>query len=312
MVRLMSSDHHHHHGPPAEVSDSRLLWSVVLNVGLTVVEVVVGIFAGSLSLIADAVHNFSDAGALFIAFVARRVARRKPDERFTFGYRRAELIGAMMNLTTLILVGLYLIYEAAWRLADPQAIQTGWVMVAAAIALLVDVLTALFLWTLSKGSLNVRAAFVHNLIDAAASVAVLLGALAIDLFGALWIDPLLTFGIAAYVLILSVQMLRRTSSILMQGAPPDFDAAAVVEAMVLEREVLGVHHLHAWELDESHRAFEAHVVIGSDMTLSEACTVRERLMQILHCDFGIDHTTLEFELEDTDCKPAHVEPICND
>jgi cobalt-zinc-cadmium efflux system protein len=98
----------------------------------------------------------------------------------------------------------------------------------------------------------------------------------------------------------------------MQGAPPDFDAEAVVQAIVAEPDVLGVHHVHAWELDETHRAFEAHVVIGSDMALSQACTIRERLMEILHDDFGIEHTTLEFELEDTECKPAHSEPICHD
>ena len=285
---------HGHDHSTRDVSDKALLWAVVLNLGLTVVEIIAGIMAGSLALIADALHNFNDCATLLIAYIARRISRRHADHRFTFGYRRAELIGAMINLTALMLVGLYLLYEAVRRFLEPQPPE-GWTMIGVAgVALAVDAATAWLLWALSKGSLNARAAFVHNLTDAFASIAVIFGGVAVLVWDATWIDPALTVLIAGYVMVQAGIMLKRTATILMEGTPPGMSIDDLVSAMVAIDGVEDVHHVHVWELDEHHLAMEAHVVIRQHR-LEEMERVKAAAKAMLETRFGITHSTLEFE-----------------
>lgn len=201
----MSHNHQHSHGTE-RVSDSVLLWTVIVNLGLSVFELVAGLISGSVALMADALHNTNDAGALLVAYIARKISRKGANNRYTFGYRRAELIGAMIQLTALILVGLYLLYllyEATRRFFEPELLLGGWIMAAAGVTLVVDVIRAWLLWSMSKGSLNVKAAFLHNLTDAGASVAVLIGGAAIYWLGWNWVDPILTLLIAGYFLWMS-------------------------------------------------------------------------------------------------------------
>jgi cobalt-zinc-cadmium efflux system protein len=287
--------HSHDHG---ELSDARLIFAVGLNLLLTVAEIVGGILSGSLALIADALHNFNDAAALVIAWVARRIARRKPDDRFTFGYRRAELIGAMVNLTTLVIVGLYLLWEAGNRLLNPEPIVGPWVVGVAGVALAVDVGTALLLWAMSKGNMNVYAAFVHNLSDAAASVAVLVGGALVWWKGWTWVDPLLTALIAGYILVMSVSMFRRTASILMENAPPHIDLDEVRELLCATDGVGDVTHFHLWELDEEYAAMEARVTVSRDLTVAETHEMGADLKKRLRDELKIDHATIEFEPHD--------------
>jgi cobalt-zinc-cadmium efflux system protein len=242
---------------------------------------------------ADALHNTNDAAALLIAYVARRVSRRAADRIYTFGYRRAELIGAMIQLTALIVVGLYLLYEACARLIAPEPIQGIWVMAASGVALVVDIATAWFLWGMAKGSLNAKAAFLHNLTDAVASVAVLLGGAAIYWLDWAWVDPTLTIAIAGYILYMSVGLLRKTSHILMEGAPADIDMDDIETAVQQVVGVIGLHHIHVWGLDENHRAMEAHVVLDSDR--ADHGRIRRDIKSALKSRFDIAHCTLELE-----------------
>ena len=296
----------HHHGLTrggdlAGISDSRLLWSVGLNHLLTAVQVVAGIVSGSVALLSDAAHNFNDANALLIAYVARRITRKEANERYTFGYHRAELIGATINLTLLAVVGLYLIYEGIHRFFDPQPI-IGWLMAAAAgVALAVDLGTALLLWAMSKGSLNVRAAFIHNLVDALGSVAVLIGAAAVIWLKWNWIDPLLTLLIAAYVLWQVFTMLPQATRVLMEGAPADFDFDGMVEQIRSIDRVDGLHHVHLWELDEQHRALEAHILIAREHA-RDMESIKQQVKDVLAKEYHIKHSTLEFEFEDSACE----------
>jgi len=299
----MSHDHahaHHDHGA-ADVSDRALLGAVIVNLGLSVFEFIAGLVSGSVALMADALHNTNDAAALVIAYVARRIASKGADERFTFGYRRAELIGAMIQLTALILVGLYLVYEAVHRVFDPQPLLGVWIMIASTVALIVDLATAWFLWALSKGSLNVKAAFLHNLTDAASSVAVLAGGAAITWLDWYWVDPAITLMIAGYILWMSVGMLKTTSRIIMQGVPPHISAGEVITAMLAVSGVQTVHHLHIWELDEAHCALEAHVVIDGEH--GDCPAILKTIKQLLHDRFEIAHATIEMETEAEQCDP---------
>lgn len=288
----------------AGISDGRLLWSFALNQLLTVGQIVGGIFSGSLALLSDAAHNFNDANALLIAYIARRVSRREANERYTFGYRRAELIGAVINLTTLGVVGLYLVYEAVMRFFNPEPI-LGWVMGGVALlALVVDVATALLLWAMAKGSLNVRAAFVHNITDALGSLAVLIGAGLVLWLGWNWVDPLLTLMIAGYVLWQVVTMLPKVVNIRMEGAPPDMNLDEVRCAMCAVDGVQGMHHFHVWQLDEKRNALEAHVVVPDAMPADQREAIRFEIKQLSSKRFAVQHSTIEMEAADASC--------CND
>ena len=292
--------HGHSHGltrsaETAGVSDARLLWSFALNQLLTVGQIIGGIYSGSLALLSDAAHNFNDANALLIAYIARRVSRRDANQRYTFGYRRAELIGAVINLTTLGLVGLYLVYEAVMRFFNPEPI-LGWVMGGVALlALVVDVATALLLWAMAKGSLNVRAAFVHNITDALGSVAVLIGAGLVLWRGWTWVDPALTLLIAGYVLWQVATMLPQAIHILMEGAPPDVNLDELTRAVCAIDGVQSMHHLHVWQLDENHIALEAHIVVFDAMPADRRETVRFEVKQLLTERFSVAHSTIEME-----------------
>lgn len=300
----MTHSHHRHSHGSEEVGDGVLLWTVTVNLGLSVFEFVAGIISGSVALMADALHNTNDAAALLIAYIARKISRKGADEQFTFGYRRAELIGAMIQLTALILVGLYLVVEAVQRFFDPHPLLGLWIMGASVLALVVDIATAWLLWAMSKGSLNFRAAFLHNLTDAGASLAVLIGGAAIYWLDWTWVDPLISLGIAGYILWMSVAMIRRTSAILMEGSPPDFPFDELRDAVKALDGVADLHHLHVWELDEHHRALEAHIVIDPAIEDSPAARrdLRQRIKDSLADTFDIVHSTLEIETEDHPCE----------
>lgn len=273
--------------------DRRLWIAVGINVLLTIAQVVGGLAAGSLSLVADALHNLNDAASIGIALAARRIGRRPPDKRLTYGYRRAELVGAVINLTTLIVVGLYLIYEAVRRFFDPESVD-GWIVVIiAGIALVIDVATAALTYSMSRGSLNIKAAFVHNLSDALASVGVIIAGTLIILFEWYWADLAATLAISAYILWQGATMMRSAILILMDGAPPGVDFDSVVAAMEAVPGVESVHHVHLRQLDEDHAALEAHVLVHRMDESAEP--IKLGLRERLAAQFGIVHTTLEFE-----------------
>lgn len=297
----------HDHGTE-EVSDKALFWALLLNIGLSVFEFAAGIISGSVALMADALHNTNDAGALLIAYVARKISRKGADRKYTFGYRRAELIGAMIQLTALILVGLYLVYEGVNRFFNPQPILGGWMMAASGVALIVDLGTVWLLWAMSKGSLNVKAAFLHNLTDAAASVAVMAGGAAVYWLSWDWIDPALTLVIAGYILYMSFGLIRKTSKILMQATPDGLDLDELRSLTENTNGVCEIHHVHVWELDEHHRALEAHVVIP-DERISEIDTIKRRIKTLLKDRYEIAHSTLEFETASQACGDDHMDFI---
>lgn len=274
--------------------DRNLAIAVGINVLLTLAQAIGGVISGSLSLVADGLHNLSDAASLGIALFARRISRKPADEFNTFGYRRAETIAALINLTLLITVSLYLIYEAVWRIFEPQMIN-GWMVVwIASVALIIDIATAMITYRMSKGSMNMQAAFLHNLSDALASVGVIIAGLAILIYRWHWVDVLVTFLIAGYVLWQGVRMLPKTIHLLMEGMPPALSLAAIKRAIEQVAGVANAHHLHIWHLDENRIALEAHIVVTAD-DWKQIEIIKAQLKQHLQAQFGISHSTLEFE-----------------
>lgn len=290
----------HDHGTAhidAASGDRRVSIAVWANALLTVAQVAGGIFSGSLALIADALHNFSDMASLVISLVARKIARRPPDAGMTFGYGRIEVVAALINYTTLILVSLYLIREGAMRMIDPPEVHGWTVVILGGVALAVDSLTALLTYSMQKGSVNIRALFLHNLSDALASVAVVAGGALIILYGVWWIDPAITIAIAIYILYLAISEIGRPVRTLLLGSPPDVDGEAVIAAIRSVGGVAGVHHVHLWQMQEHEAALDCHVVLTDD-GWGQIETIKQDIKTLLQDRFGIGHSTLEFESGD--------------
>jgi len=274
--------------------DGKLVAAVGVNALLTAMQVIGGVISGSLSLISDALHNLSDAASLAIAFFARKIGRKPADKHKTFGYKRAEVIAALINLTTLVIIGLYLIYEALWRFAEPKEIE-GWTMViVAGFALVVDIITAMLTYAMSKNSINIKAAFLHNVSDALASIGVIIAGTLILLYGWYWVDTLLTLIIAGYVLGQGFTMLPKIINLLMESAPEHLSIEEVIIAIEKTEGVKNVHHVHIWQLDEHQNALEAHVIpSGDDPAKNEQ--VKTALKTMLFEQFDVGHSTLELE-----------------
>jgi cobalt-zinc-cadmium efflux system protein len=294
--RTVPHDHVHTHIDP-ESGDRRVSIAIWANGLLTIAQIVGGILSGSLALIADALHNFSDMASLVIAFAARKISRRPADERMTFGYGRIEIVAALINYTTLILIGFYLIYEGGMRMIDPPEV-AGWtVVILGGVALVVDTLTALLTYSIQKGSVNIRALFLHNLSDALASVAVIIGGSLILLYDMRWVDPAITIGIALYILYLAVTEIGGPIRTLMLGSPPDIDSAAVIESMRNIDGVADVHHVHLWQMQEHDAALDCHVVVTAD-GWDRIEAIKRNIKGRLDDRFDITHSSLEFEHEE--------------
>ncbi|WP_051329150.1 cation diffusion facilitator family transporter [Geminicoccus roseus] len=301
----MGAGHHHHH-PGAESGDRRVLWAVAINLLLTLAQIVGGILAGSLALVADAIHNLSDAISIGIGYIARRIARRPANEAMTFGYVRAEIVAALINYTTLIVIGVYLVYEAVMRFIEPKPV-TGWlVVVVGGIAFVVDLATAVLTYALSKESMNIRAVFLHNVADTLGSVGVIAAGTLVLLYDWQIADPIITLLIAAYVLWQAFREIGGSIRMLMLSTPPGIDVLALVGAMREAEGVADVHHVHVFALDEQENALEAHVVLedGADAEAVK-CSLRERLRD----GFGVGHTTLELESRATCRRNGETETI---
>lgn len=295
-TKPMAHDHHHHIDPDA--GDGKVAAAVAVNIALTLVQLIGGVFSGSMALIADAVHNFSDAISLIIAYGARRIARRPADGTMTFGYGRAEVVAALINYTTLIVIGLLLIWEGIARLIDPPGV-TGWVVViVAGVALIVDLVTAALTYRLSKHSMNIRAAFLHNLTDAASSVAVIVAGTLILLYDWRLVDPLATLGIAGFILWSALAEIGPVIRLLMLGTPPALDLDVIRDKAERVQGAASLHHLHLWQIHEHKTAFEAHVVVAEGADLPATAL---RVKQMLARDFGIRHATLEMETAASGC-----------
>lgn len=284
----------HHHDQGAKGGDKRIGWAVFVNVLLTIAQIVGGVFSGSLSLIADALHNFSDAASLMIAFGARKIARRPADGSMTFGYARAEIIAALINYTTLIVIGLYLLYEAVMRFLQPEPID-GWIVViVAGIALVIDIITAMLTYALSKSSMNIRAAFLHNVADALGSVGVIIAGTLVLIYGWTWIDPAITVLIAGYILWQAFKEIGGSVRILMLGTPEDIDIKRLVTDMGSVHGVDSVRHVHVWALDEGHNALEAHILV-EELSFTEIASMKRHLREVLRDEHRVGHCTLEIE-----------------
>ena len=281
----------HSHGEE-NLTDRQLIVAVAINVLLTFAQIVGGIVSGSLALIADALHNFSDAASLGLAWFARKIGRRPADKLMTFGYAQGEVVAALINLTTLLIIGFYLIVEAINRFANPQPVE-GWTVIAVAgIALVIDLITAFIVFRGAHESINMKAAFLHNISDAAASVGVILAGVLILLYDLYAADLVITLIIAGYVIWQGISLLPRTVRLLMGAVPDEVEFDHIVDRLASLEGVLAIHHVHVWNIGEHHRALETHLVLA-EFTQTGFEAIKRLARTMLKDDFGIAHATYE-------------------
>jgi cobalt-zinc-cadmium efflux system protein len=303
-------DHARGHGHAHDLAAQRanaLTFALVLNAGFLVVELVGGFVFGSLALLADAAHMVSDVVALAIALIAQRVMTRPATERHTYGFVRAEVLGAQVNGVLLLASAIAIAIEAVNRLMHPHALDAGPVLVVGIAGLVVNLASAFVLGRFAAGSLNVRAATWHLAADALGSVAVIVAALGVMVADVTWLDPVASLVIAALVVVGAWQVLRGSVRVLLEAAPPGIDVGAVRSALAHEADVEAVHHVHVWSLASETPALSAHVVLaGETWTLHDAQERAEALKDMLAARFGIAHATLEVECHECERAPEHA------
>lgn len=282
----------HHHG---QVNEKNLLVATLLNLLITVVEFSGGMLSGSLALLSDALHNLSDTFATLIAYLATLVGRRGANQKKTFGYKRLEILAALLNAVILIVISFFLIKEAYERWHDPRPIDSMIMMVVAMIGLLANLFAVIILKRDAGKSLNVRAAYVHLIADSLSSVVVIIGGVLIQVFEIPWIDPLITVLISLYIVREAFVILKEAVQILMQSAPGHLDLEKVRRKVEEVPQVQNIHHIHAWMLTDHEVHLEAHVELESDLKLSEVRKKHREIEQLLLHDFSIHHVTLQFE-----------------
>ena len=266
--------------------------ALTLTLGFMGVEAVVGYLSGSLALLADAGHMLGDSGALALALIAARMAERPRTELRTYGLKRAEVLAAFVNGIVLFGIALMIIREAVERFMVPVAIHGRAMLYAAIAGLLVNLLSALILMRGDKGNLNVRTALLHVLSDALGSVAAIVAAIGALWFGSQRLDPALSLLIALLILIGGYRVLRETTSILLEGAPPHIDVAAVERAIASTPGVASLHDLHVWRISEQFDALTAHVTLSRGAHGTEVCKL---VADRLKAEFKLEHVTIQPE-----------------
>ena len=295
----MSHHHNHSHGHghnhATGATGARLLLTILLNISITVAQVIGGLVSGSLSLMADALHNFSDVIALLVSYVAVRMAKRPQSVAHTYGYKRAEMLAALFNGAVLIGIAVSLCIAAIGRFGEAHAIDSVIVMWLAGYSIIANGVSVLLLQRDAKASLNMRSAYLHLLSDMLTSIAVLVGGAAIWFWQVYWLDALISILISFYLIYMSVGLLRDTVNVVMQFAPTEVDIAAIERDFLAVPGVADLHHVHVWQITERETHFQAHVGFKQNLPLSQVTATIEDLQQLLQERHHIDHATLQAE-----------------
>jgi cobalt-zinc-cadmium efflux system protein len=300
-----SHTHRSRHYRP--VNENNLVIVTLLNFVITVAEFAGGILSNSLALLSDALHNLSDTFATFIAYLAIVIGKKEPGTTKTSGYKRIEILAALVNAVVLITLSIFLIREAYIRLKDPEPVRSMIMLVVGMIGLLANVLGAVVLRKNSGRSTSIRAAYVHLIGDGISSLVVIAGGLLIQIFEIYWIDPLITMLICFYLIREAFVILKESVNFLMPPTPGGLNLYRVKQAVGQLPEVSNVHHLYARNMTGHQVHLEAHVELNSDLRLSELKFIRQKIKHLLHEDFHIHHVTLQFEY-DADHDPRLIDP----
>ncbi len=294
---------HHHSHQHGQLSGNRLLFSIVLNIIITASQIIGGLISGSLALISDAVHNLSDVISLIISYSANLLSNKKRQTLHqTFGFKRAEIIAAFINSSTLIIIAVFLGIEAVKRLNHPTQIGSDIVIWLAFIAILGNGLSVILLKKDADHNLNMRSAYLHLITDMLTSVAVLIGGILMKYYQIYWLDAVLTLIISVYLLYMSWSIFIDSLKILMLFAPKHLEIEAIQNEILAVQEIENIHHVHIWQLNDHDVHFEAHIEFKKDIKLSEFDKICAEVETILLDKFHIKHSNLQPEFERDDHK----------
>jgi len=302
----MGHSHTHNHTHP-ELKGRNLFISILLNILITVAQVIGGLLSGSLSLLSDALHNFSDVISLIVSYIANKLSRRKASLQRTFGYKRAEVLAAFVNAVSLIVIAILLIIEAVKRFQEPQEIESEVVIWLSILGILANGFSVLLLKKDAKSNMNMKSAYLHLLTDMLASVAVLVGGLLMKFYQLFWVDSVLTFAIAVYLVYVGYDLLKVSTKVLMLFTPDHIDVQKVVNAVNTLDQVKKLHHVHIWNLSDNELHLEAHLDLEADVTTTQFNSILEKIEQLLHEQFNINHITIQPEFNKKDPKDVIVQ-----
>jgi cobalt-zinc-cadmium efflux system protein len=296
----------HEHTHITDLSRStirRLALSIGLTAAFVVVEVGAGLFANSLALLTDAVHNVTDVLALALTWWAVRAATKPAYSGKTFGYHRAGILVALVNATTLVLIALAIFYDAYRRLLAPPEVKAEVLIGVGVVALVVNLVTALLVRRGSEHDLNLRSTFVHLMGDVLSTIGAIAAGIAIHFTGLNWLDPLVSIFIGLLILWNAWGILQESVNILMEATPSDVNVDAMLSDILHVEGVRGIHDLHIWSITRGLRTLSAHI-LTDDIPVSAGTKIQAAISETLYHNYGIAHATLQLECEG--CIPANL------
>jgi cobalt-zinc-cadmium efflux system protein len=302
-------DHHTHNHSHShnDLKGRNLFISILLNILITVAQVIGGILSGSLALLSDALHNFSDVISLVVSFLANKLAKKQASLHRTFGYKRAEILAAFINASTLIIVAVLLIIEAVKRFRNPEEIESNLVIWLSLLGIIANGLSVLLLKKDSEANMNMKSAYLHLLTDMMASVAVLIGGLLMKYYQVYWVDSVLTFIIGLYLIWMGFDLLKNSTKLLMLFTPDTIPIKKIVEEINGFETIKNVHHVHVWQLNEAEIHLEAHIDFNKDITLSEFDVILHEIEHLVFHKYDINHVNIQPEFGKDDSKDVIVQ-----
>ncbi len=299
----MEHNHSHSHH---QVQGKNLLYSIVLNIVITVAQIIGGFISGSLALLSDALHNFSDVLSLIFSYIAHKLSRKKASVNQTFGYKRAEIIAAFVNAMTLIIVALFLVYEAIERFSNPQKIEFGLVIWLSILGIVANGLSVMLLKNDADKNLNMKSAYLHLFTDMLASVAVLVGGLLMKYFQWLWVDSVLTLAIAIYLIVVGVDLLKKSTQMLMLFTPSHININNIIHEVHQISGISKLHHIHVWYLNDEELHLEAHLDCSEDIKMSEFNVLLDKIEHVLFEKFHINHINIQPEYKKEEVSKDYI------
>lgn len=304
MAHSQSHNHSHNHG---DLKGRNLVLSILLNILITVAQVIGGLVSGSLSLLSDALHNFTDVISLIVSYIANVFSKQKASINRTFGYKRAEILAAFINAATLIIIAILLIIEAFKRFQNPQEIESDLVIWLSLLGIIANGISVLLLKKDAKVNMNMKSAYLHLFTDMLASIAVLIGGLLMKFYQMFWVDSALTVAIALYLIWVGYDLLKDSFKVLMLFTPEDIQVKDIVIELQQLKEIKNVHHVHIWQLNEEEIHLEAHIDFNSDITLSQFDVILQDIEELLYHKFDINHVNIQPEFGKCDSKDVIVQ-----
>jgi cobalt-zinc-cadmium efflux system protein len=297
----MDHDHHHQHTIQPKALNSAFVVGICLNFLFVVIEVIVGLYIHSLSLLSDAGHNLADVAALSLSLLAYRLMKVKSNQNYTYGYRKTSIIVALFNAMVLLVSIGAIAYEAAHRFFNPEPLPGTTIALVAGIGIIINSVTALLFFRDRKKDLNIKSAYLHLMSDALVSFGLVIGGIIIYYTKWFWIDPVLSIIIALTILFSTWNLLKESLRLSLDGVPADMNLQQVKDAAKKITGIKEIHHIHLWGMSTTENALTAHVVIDAKSSLAEAEKIKHDLKHELE-HMNIQHVTLEIESSDENCE----------